>query len=187
MSRSSDTASLTCGLRKKEVMNFALPSGSSPPEKPPGIIIICAFAIALANAATDSSICALVRFLMTKISASAPAFSNARAVSYSQFVPGNTGISTRGFANFFGLRTRFFLDRIGTRIVGRPTACGAGFTFLLRYGKTGSSTLSYASCNARMSTTVFSERIKRYLEIVDPITRSPERSAWLSSSKIKPP
>ena len=32
--------------------------------------------------------------LTTKISASAPAFSNARAVSYSQLVPGNTGMST---------------------------------------------------------------------------------------------
>ena len=37
---------------------------------------------------------------MTKISGSAPARSIARAESYSQFVPGNTGISTRGRAAF---------------------------------------------------------------------------------------
>ena len=33
-------ASVTAGLRKKEAMNLALPSGSSPPEKPPGSITI---------------------------------------------------------------------------------------------------------------------------------------------------
>ena len=32
----STLASVTAGLRKKEAMNLALPSGSSPPEKPPG-------------------------------------------------------------------------------------------------------------------------------------------------------
>ena len=40
----------------------------------------------------------IMRLLTTKMSASAPAFSKALAVSYSQFVPGNTGISTFGFA-----------------------------------------------------------------------------------------
>ena len=38
------------------------------------------------------------RFLITIVSAIAPASSNAFAVSYSQFVPGKTGIRTRGFA-----------------------------------------------------------------------------------------
>ena len=37
-------------------------------------------------------------FLNTKVSASAPALSKAFAVSYSQFVPGNTGINTFGRA-----------------------------------------------------------------------------------------
>ena len=41
-----------------------------------------------------------VRFLITKSSVFAPASSSARAVSYSQFVPGNIGISTVGFALF---------------------------------------------------------------------------------------
>ena len=39
-----------------------------------------------------------VRFCTTRISVSAPAFSNARFVSISQFVPGNTGMNTFGFA-----------------------------------------------------------------------------------------
>ena len=41
-----------------------------------------------------------VRFLITRTRASAPAASNARAVSNSQLVPGNAGINTRGFAVF---------------------------------------------------------------------------------------
>ena len=39
-----------------------------------------------------------VRLLSTMICASAPASVMARALSYSQFVPGKTGISTRGRA-----------------------------------------------------------------------------------------
>ena len=42
----------------------------------------------------------LVRFRTTKISGSAPASRKARAESYSQFVPGKTGMSTFGFAVF---------------------------------------------------------------------------------------
>ena len=38
--KSALTASLTAGLRKNAVMNFALPSGSSPPENPPGNAMI---------------------------------------------------------------------------------------------------------------------------------------------------
>ena len=81
-------------------MNLPEPSGSSPPEKPPGIMMIWAFLIRLANSATDSSMALLDRLLMTKMSVVAPARSKARWVSYSQLVPGNTGISTRGDAAF---------------------------------------------------------------------------------------
>ena len=77
-------------------MNFAEPSGSSPPEKPPGSAIIWLRPIASTNRSTLSSISCAVRFLITKISVSAPSRLNARAVSYSQFVPGNTGINTCG-------------------------------------------------------------------------------------------
>ena len=44
------TASATAGLRKKEAMNFAEPSGSSPPEKPPGSIKICAWSSSFTSA-----------------------------------------------------------------------------------------------------------------------------------------
>ena len=47
----------------------------------------------------ESSSSAVVRFLIIWISACAPAFLNALAESTSQFVPGNAGITTLGFAN----------------------------------------------------------------------------------------
>ena len=50
---------------------------------------------------TESLISSGVRFLNTLVITFAPAFSNAFAVSYSQFVPGNTGINTVGFAILF--------------------------------------------------------------------------------------
>jgi hypothetical protein len=42
-----------------------------------------------------------VKFLNTLVITFAPAFSKALALSYSQFVPGNTGINTVGFATLF--------------------------------------------------------------------------------------
>ena len=92
------TSSLIAGLRKNAVMNLPLPSGSSPPENPPGINTICALLSSFANAATLSAISFADRLRMTIIFGSAPARVRARAVSYSQFVPGNTGISTFGRA-----------------------------------------------------------------------------------------
>ena len=78
-------------------MNLPEPSGSSPPEKPPGSMMICALSDgAFSMRAMVSSIAAGDRFLTTRTSASAPAFSKARAVSYSQLVPGKTGMNTRG-------------------------------------------------------------------------------------------
>ena len=82
------------------MMNLAEPSGSSPPEKPPGSAMICDRAIASAKAATLPAMSAAERLRTTKTSASAPARSKARAVSYSQLVPGKTGMSTRGRAVF---------------------------------------------------------------------------------------
>ena len=81
-------------------MNLPEPSGSSPPEKPPGTNTIWLFLILLAKASTDSF--TSTKFLITKISTSAPALSKAFFVSYSQFVPGNTGTNTLGLANFVG-------------------------------------------------------------------------------------
>ena len=62
--------------------------------------------MALPKASTDSATAWADRLRITTTSGSAPALMNARAVSYSQFVPGNTGISTRGLATFEAGRTR---------------------------------------------------------------------------------
>ena len=91
--RSSLTLYLIAAFLKKAVINFPEPSGSSPPEKPPGMNTICDFDSFSAKAFTDSRIASEERFLMTNISGSAPPSARAFAVSNSQFVPGNTGIS----------------------------------------------------------------------------------------------
>ena len=52
----------------------------------------------LTMASTVSSTACGVRLRTTSVCVSAPARSQARAESYSQFVPGNTGMNTRGFA-----------------------------------------------------------------------------------------
>lgn len=77
-------------------MNFPEPSGSSPALNPPGNIIICASSICFANAFIEYSMSFSFKFLNTSILATPPASSNAFARSYSQFVPGNTGINTLG-------------------------------------------------------------------------------------------
>ena len=89
------------GLADYLKKNFAEPSGSSPAENPPGNIIICDWLIAFSNSSTDSLMLAASRFLNTLTIVSAPALSNALALSYSQLVPGNTGINTVGFATLF--------------------------------------------------------------------------------------
>ena len=81
-------------------MNLALPSGSSPPETPPGSTIIWARSMALAARSMLAAVSAAVRLRTTSISASPPASMTARAVSYSQLVPGNTGMNARGLACF---------------------------------------------------------------------------------------
>ena len=63
----------------------------------------------------DSAMPVAVRFLMTRISGSAPALRIALAASYSQFVPGKTGMRTLGLAalmsGFFQLSLSW--DRVG--------------------------------------------------------------------------
>ena len=77
---------------------MALPSGSSPPEKPPGSITIWLVRIAFTSASQLSATAAGVRLFTTSTCGSAPARRKARAVSYSQLVPGNTGMTTLGRA-----------------------------------------------------------------------------------------
>ena len=79
-------------------MNLALPSGSSPPEKPPGSMTIWLSLMAFTSASQLAVTSAGVRLRMTSTSGSAPARAKARAVSYSQLVPGKTGMMTFGFA-----------------------------------------------------------------------------------------
>ena len=97
-SNRSVTAWAIRGLRKVVAMNLPLPSGSSPPEKPPGSMTIWARRMAASIRAMVSSIWAGARFLTTRISVSAPARWKALALSASQLVPGNTGINTLGRA-----------------------------------------------------------------------------------------
>ena len=88
-------------MRKRAAMNLPLPSGSSPPEKPPGSTRSSGSSwMALRHAADGlSSMSAAVRLLHHQdLRAPRPARSKARAVSYSQLVPGKTGMSTRGRA-----------------------------------------------------------------------------------------
>ncbi len=54
-------------------MNLALPSGSSPPEKPPGSMTIWLLSMALTSASQLAVTSAGVRLRMTRISGSAPA------------------------------------------------------------------------------------------------------------------
>ena len=95
------TASSIFAFLNAVAKNLAEPSGSSPALNPPGNIIICACEIALSKILTESLISSGVRFLNTFVITFAPAFSKALAESYSQFVPGNTGINTVGFATLF--------------------------------------------------------------------------------------
>ena len=98
---SSITASATLGLRSVVAINFPEPSGSSPAEKPPGIIIIWLSSMALACSCIEASISCTERLRMITTFALAPALSKAAAVSYSQLVPGNTGMTTCGQPNLF--------------------------------------------------------------------------------------
>ena len=95
------TASAIRALDRNAAISFALPSGSSPPEKPPGSASILHVESDLTIAFTLSSTSCGVRFLTTNTTGSAPASSNRLAVSVSQLVPGNTGMKTLTFFGFF--------------------------------------------------------------------------------------
>ena len=97
--------------------------------------------MASTNAFVLSATAEGVRLLMTSVSATAPACSNARAESYSQFVPGNTGMITRGRA------------MVPLYVSGRRLSTVTCFTASpsWRYGYTLSMAPSHASCSAAMS------------------------------------
>ena len=83
-------------------MYLALPSGSSPLENPPGNIIIWDCSIAFVNSSIDCSISFSRVFLITTVIGVAPASKKAFSLSYSQFVPGNTGITTFTSSTYSG-------------------------------------------------------------------------------------
>ena len=117
------------GFRKKALMNLALPSGSSPPEKPPGRTIIWLSPIMRAAASMLSVMAAGLRLLMTSTRGSAPARMRARAVSTSQLVPGKAGMKATGrWLSTLGM---------GQRLAAKVTA--ASFSPSPRQGKTLSS------------------------------------------------
>jgi len=90
------TASFIFAFLNAVAKNFADPSGSSPALNPPGNMMICDCSIAFSNTSTESTISDALIFLNTFVITFAPALSNAFALSYSQFVPGITGINTVG-------------------------------------------------------------------------------------------
>lgn len=93
--RDSITSSEIAGFRKTAVINFADPSGSSPPLNPPGSMMIWLCLIFFCQLSMDSFSSCSVRLRSTNISSS-PAFRKALSESTSQLVPGNTGASGSG-------------------------------------------------------------------------------------------
>ena len=142
---SSRTASVTSGARKNAVMNLAEPSGSSPPEKPPGIMTIWLSRMRRASSWVLSATASGVRLLMTKTSALAPARSKACAVSYSQLVPGKTGMITRGRATWTA-----GVGRVAPE-AARSNETASTFSPSARYGKTDSMAPSQASWSSARS------------------------------------
>ena len=94
--RSFSISSFITALRNTVAKNLAEPSGSSPAENPPGNMTIWAFAISLLYSSTDWRISSALMLRSTLVTTFAPDRSKALALSYSQLVPGNTGINTVG-------------------------------------------------------------------------------------------
>lgn len=94
--------------------------------------------IFFAKASTERETPSAVRLLTTKISARTPAASKAFAVSYSQFVPGNTGMSAVGRAVLTAADRRS--PSAETENTGRMRENASVFV-----GNTGSSFLAYRS------------------------------------------
>ncbi len=130
-------------------MNFAEPSGSSPPEKPPGIMTIWLSRMAAARAAMLSATASGVKLFTISVVGRAPARSNACAVSYSQFVPGNTGMMTRGFA----IEPLYVSGSLSSHVMGATSvALDSDWAAALRYGNTDSIAPSHTSCKRARST-----------------------------------
>ena len=183
VSSRSVTAWAIWGLRKVVAMNLPVPSGSSPPEKPPGIMMIWAWRMAFSMRSMVSSMSETDRFFTTRISVSAPAFSKARAESISQLVPGKAGMNTRGLAALMA-GARF------SRWVYRGTSLATG-TFGALLGKIFSKVPFQASLSSSMgmrSPSRFTSSLlvvrPRWIRVRAGLV---ERSASLESSTTRAP
>ena len=85
-------AFLTFSLRRMLTINLADPSGSSAAEKPPAKKMIFALSILSTIVSTDLTIVASSKVTNGTRLTLAPAASKALAESYSELVPGKTGM-----------------------------------------------------------------------------------------------
>ena len=85
-------ATRTFSLSKMLTINLADPSGSSAAEKPPAKKIMLAFSILSTIVSTDLTIASSFSVTNGTKLTFAPSFSKALAESYSELVPGNTGM-----------------------------------------------------------------------------------------------
>ena len=85
-------ATRTFSLSKMLTINLADPSGSSAAEKPPAKKIMLAFSILSTIVSTDLTIASSLSVTNGTKLTFAPSFSKALAESYSELVPGNTGM-----------------------------------------------------------------------------------------------
>ena len=163
-------------------MNLPEPSGSSPPENPPGSMNICALSMSSASSSTDSPSDFASRLRRTKMLVFAPAALKRRIVSYSQFVPGNTGMTTRGDANLTDVDIVGRLSQVKVSVL----TAGTDATFV---GNIPSSVDSHALCSSSI-VTVASLSVSDSSLTVLPIRRQSnlsEPSASPAVSTINPP
>ena len=85
-------AARTFSLSKMLTINLADPSGSSAAEKPPAKKIMLAFSTLSTIVSTDLTIASSFSVTNGTKLTLAPSFSKALAESYSELVPGNTGM-----------------------------------------------------------------------------------------------
>ena len=168
------TASVSAWLRKTAAMNLPDPAGSSPALKPPGIIKICDWSMSFFISAIENATSESFILRKTKVFATAPARSKARAVSYSQFVPGKTGMNTCGFAHFDGATAMFLLAKPG---LGKLPSCDCAASV----GKIFSSGLLHADFSSEIAIEVAPTLISGE-EIVLPTTLPKSISAPSASS-----
>ena len=139
--------------------------------------MICDESAFFAKDSADSATERGDRLLIMNISGSAPASSSTLAVSYSQLVPGNTGIST------FGLEIPIFG---ATRVTALCVNAGISrFSCTILQGYTLSSLPSHTACTSS-SDTASSPRVKLRVSDTVPTGIPTESASGESSSRNDP-